>query len=1018
MRYVELHAHSNFSLLDGASFPEQLVEAARIRSMTALALTDHDGLYGVPRFCRSACAAGIKPIVGAELTLENACHITLLVKDARGYGNLSRLVTRAQLSGSKGNPRLAFAHIAELSDGLICLSGCKRGEVASLLLQGKGEDALRTARRYMSVFPPGSLYLEMQHHLDPEDRLLCRKLVDLSKKTGIPPVAANNVHYGEQPGHKLHDVLVCMRHGVGLDDSVRFRRPNAEYYLKDGSEMLLLPGLPPDAVGRTLDVAEACAFTLDFSAYCFPDFDLPPGEAPCAYLRRLCEERAPGRYGGVSGEMKGRLEQELALIEQKGLCGYFLIVWDIMEFARKEGILSQGRGSAASSLVAYLLGITPVDPIRHGLFVGRFLNESSAVPDIDIDIDTRQREEVIRYVYEKYGEEHAAMVCTYVTFRARNAIREVGKVFGFPPHILDRMAKSVSSYSPVSAIEDLKDIPEFRRYLDSASWRHFCALSGQIADFPRHLSIHVGGMIISSRPISEMVPLERARAEGRVVCQWDKDGVNDAGLIKVDLLGLRMLSLISEATLLVKKKRGITLDFDRLPEDDPVVYDLIGRADTVGVFQVESRAQMQSLPRVKPRSMEDLGIEVAIIRPGPLQGDMVHPYMRRRNGEERVVHLHPLLEPILRETLGVILFQEQVLQVAMAIAGFTAGEANRLRKAMDRKYGRDEMERWRDTFLEGAAGKGVDEARATKIFDLLCGFAEFGFCKSHAMSFALLCYRSAFLKCHYPPEFYCALLNNQPMGFYIPEVLVGDARRHGVGIFPVDVNESLWACAPEGNGIRLGFRYVKSLGEEGADSVAAERRKGIFRSFGEFCLRVRLDKDALGSLIVIGAFDRLERSRRQLLWALRSVGAAGPGEVDLDAPEAAPLEEMSGREELRAAYSVQGFSASSHLVELYRDALGRRGAVTSSRLSRLASGDAVKIGGYNICLQMPPTAKGFAFITLEDEEGLVNVVLKPGVYRMHRQLVRLEPLLIVDGVVERKDGVINVMAEKIGRMQP
>jgi error-prone DNA polymerase len=649
--------------------------------------------------------------------------------------------------------------------------------------------------------------------------------------------------------------------------------------------------------------------------------------------------------------------------------------------------------------------------------VGRFLNESSAVPDIDIDIDTRRREEVIRYVYEKYGEEHAAMVCTYVTFRARNAIREVGKVLGFPPHILDRMAKSVSACSPASAIEDLKDIPEFRHCLDSAAWGHFCAMSRQIADFPRHLSIHVGGMIISSKSISEMAPLERARAEGRVVCQWDKDGVDDAGLIKVDLLGLRMLSLIDEAVRLVRKTRGIALDLDRLSEDDPLVYDLIGRADTVGVFQVESRAQMQSLPRVKPRSLEDLGIEAAIIRPGPLQGNMVHPYMRRRNGEERVVYLHPLLEPILRQTLGVVLFQEQVLQVAMAVAGFTASVANGLRKAMGRKKGREEMERWRDAFLQGAAGKGVERARAMKIFDLICGFAEFGFCKSHAMSFALLCYRSAFLKLYCPSEFYCALLNNQPMGFYIPEVIVGDARRHGVKVFPVDVNKSLWPCTPEENGVRLGFRYVKSLGEERADGVAAERERGEFRSFKEFCFRVRLDKDALRSLIIIGAFDRLERSRRQLLWALRSIDAAHLRGMELEMPERAPLDEMTGREELLAAYSIQGFSASSHLLALFRDRLSRVGAVKSSQLSRCASGRMVAIGGYNICLQMPPTAKGFAFITLEDEEGLVNVVLKPNVYRTHRQLVRLKPLLIIEGVVEREDGVVNVMAQKIRCME-
>ena len=491
-----------------------------------------------------------------------------------------------------------------------------------------------------------------------------------------------------------------------------------------------------------------------------------------------------------------RLDYEFELIEGKGLFGYFLIVWDIMEFARRNGILAQGRGSAASSLVAYVLGITPVDPIRHKLFVGRFLNEFG-IPDIDIDISTNRREEVIQYVYEKYGREHAAMVCTYVTFRARNAVREVGKVLGFPSRILDRMAKSLSSYSAAHAIDDLKEIAEFRGYLGSDAWEHFVSMCKKIADFPRHLSIHVGGMIISSKPVSEIVPLEWARAEGRVVCQWDKDGVDDAGLIKVDLLGLRMLSLISDVTEFIEECEGTGLDLDALPMDDPAVYELITKADTIGVFQVESRAQMQSLPRVKPRTLEDLGVEVAIIRPGPLQGNMVHPYMRRRQGIEPVQYLHPLLEPVLSETLGVILFQEQILQVAIVIAGFTAGEANKLRKAMGRKNGFAELQKWRSRFVAGAGTRGIDEATANKIFDLIGGFAEFGFCKSHAMSFALLCYRSAFLKKYYPVAFYCALLNNQPMGFYVPEVIINDAKRHGVTILPAEINKSIWQCSIE-----------------------------------------------------------------------------------------------------------------------------------------------------------------------------------------------------------------------------
>ncbi len=891
MDYIELHAHSNFSLLDGACFPEELVEAARGRGMEALALTDHDGLYGVPRFFRAAREKGLKAIVGAELTLQGDFHLTLLVRDPKGYANLCRLITKAQLSGSKGDPHLPLSSIGELSEGLICLSGCKRGEIPKLLLQGRKEDAEKAIDKYRSLFSPGAFYLELQHHLDPEDTRLCRQLTDLAKKTAVLPVATNNVHYRKRRDFRLHDVLTCIRNRVSLDDSSPFRRPNSEYFLKGQEEMLLLSGLPHEAIRQTRAIAGICDFELDFSSYCFPDFPLPEGETAAMTLRRLCYERAPRKYGELSEEVVARIENELALIEEKRMGGYFLIVWDIMEFARTNGILSQGRGSAASSIVAYVLGITPVDPIRHGLFVGRFLNESSAVPDIDIDIDTQRREEVIQYVYEKYGEEHAAMVCTYVTFRARNAIREVGKVFGFPPHILDRMAKSVSGYGPAHVttrgagiakaknerseiegeappalpvegatrapsiegeappampvegacdprgivgsrqqsagrghpaktgggnlevpsivaktvsgygpahvVSDLADVPEFRQYLDSTAWEHFCALSGEIADFPRHLSIHVGGMIVSSKPISEMVPLERARAEGRVVCQWDKDGVDDAGLIKVDLLGLRMLSLIDEAVRLVKTTEGLELDLESLPEDDPLVYDLISRADTIGVFQVESRAQMQSLPRVRPRSLEDLGVEVAIIRPGPLQGDMVHPYMRRRNREEQVSHLHPLLEPILHETLGVILFQEQVLQVAMAIAGFSAGEANRLRKTMARKNGKAEMAKWLDTFVRGAAEKNIEKGLAEKIFGLISGFADFGFCKSHAMSFALLCWRSAFLKLYHPAEFYCALLNNQPMGFYIPEVVVGDARRHNIEVLPADVGKSAWACSIE-----------------------------------------------------------------------------------------------------------------------------------------------------------------------------------------------------------------------------
>ncbi len=495
------------------------------------------------------------------------------------------------------------------------------------------------------------------------------------------------------------------------------------------------------------------------------------------------------------------------LIEKKGLSGYFLVVRDIVEYARKMGISAQGRGSAASSVVAYVLGITPVDPLRHKLFVGRFLNELS-IPDIDIDIATNRREEVIQYVYDTYGRDCAAMVCTYVTFQGRNAIREVGKVLGLPAHVLDRMAKMVSSYSGRGVIDSLKEVAEFESCLASGAWEHFGDLCTEIADFPRHLSIHVGGMILTPGPISEIVPQEHARAEGRIVCQWDKDSVDDAGLIKFDLLGLRMLSLIDDALELIRKHRGLTLDFDSVPPDDPEVYKMIGDADTVGVFQVESRAQMQTLPKVRPQSLEDLTMEVAIVRPGPLQGNMVHPFIRRRQGKEPVVHLHPKLAPILGETLGVILFQEQILQVAMAIAGFTAGEANTLRKVMGRRNAREELMKWHERFVKGAQTQGITGHLATKIFEHISGFADFGFCKSHAASFAILCYRSAYLKRHYPAEFYCALLNNQPMGFYDPEVITGDAKRHNVPSFPWTSTGACGTAPSKKESVRTGFRYV------------------------------------------------------------------------------------------------------------------------------------------------------------------------------------------------------------------
>ena len=1013
--YIELHCHTNFSFLDGASHPEVLVARAGEVGMPALAITDHDGLYGAVAFYKAAKKLGIRPIIGAEVTLEGGHHLTLLAKNKRGYSNLCRLITHAQLTHSKGEAALDLAALARYSSDLFCLSGCKKGQIPASLKKGKGQEALDSARRYLEIFGPGSFFIELQNNLCPEDRGLCRELVKLATGLGVRYVATNNVHYARPEGHRLHDVLVCIRNRTTLDESHHLRRPNSEFYLKAASGMSCLFREYPDALENSVRIAEECDVDLDFSSYRFPDFPLSPGETADGFLARLCQERARERYGDVSREVEDRLEHELDLIAKLGLSGYFLVVWDIMEYARKNGIPAQGRGSAANSIVAYILGITRVDPVRHRLFLGRFLNEEmSSLPDIDIDVSTNHREQLIQYVYRKYGEEHTAMVCTYVTFKARNAIREVGKVLGLPAHVLDGMAKAVSSYGARGIEEDLGEMEQFRSYVASVSWRQFLELCREIADFPRHVSIHVGGMLISSCPLSDIVPLERATMPGRVVCQWDKDAVEDAGLIKVDLLGLRMLSLVQEAKELIERSRGIRVDFEKIPLDDPAVYDMICNADTMGVFQVESRAQMQTLPRTRPRSVDDLTVEVAIIRPGPIQGDMVHPYIRRRQGREKVAYPLKMLEPVLEETLGIILFQEQVIKVAVAVAGFTPGEADALRRAMSRKRSQRAMEELRQRFIEGARRNGVTEKEAAEVFNKLRGFAQYGFCKSHAAGFALLAYESAWLKRHYAPEFYAALLNNQPMGFYTPEVIVGDARRHGVEVLPVHINKSRGCCTVEDGRVRLGFRYVKEMGEAVAGKLEEARNTSPFTSLKDFYRRVGLSREVTENLVLVGAMDCFGQPKRQLLWQLGLLERQGRGGLALDFPgHQIALRGMTELEEVTADYMVQGLSARCHPMELLRPGISRDGILKSSEVVTLFPDTRVRTAGYVVCRQAPGTAKGHVFLTIEDEEGLVNVVLKPHIYQKYRYVARMEPLVVVEGVLQKKDGVINVVAERL-----
>jgi error-prone DNA polymerase len=883
--YIELHCHSHWSLLDGASSVEKLVLRARELGYEALALTDHDGLYGAMEFAQTAKALGVRPIIGAEVTLANGHHLTLLCETQQGYANLCRLLSHAHLNSPRGQPALDWAVLARHARGLIALSGCKKGEVPSLVAAGRYKDAEAAARRYVRIFGRDNFFIELQQNLVHGDTPRIRALVKLAKRLRLGYVATNNVHYHVRERHRLQDVLVAIGNRTTLDASHTLRRENSEYYLKSPQEMARLFAEWPEALETSVRIAERCQFDLTRDLdYRFPDYPVPEAETSDSYLERLCYQAARERYGRIAPEVEARLQEELALVGKHGLSGFFLIYRDLLELARqvaeevrgkdsaraRAGLPpGRGRGSSVGSLICYLIGLSHIDPLQHKLFLGRFLNEEmTSVPDIDLDFPREIREELILRVYDRFGPEHAALVCSFPTYRIRSAVRDVGKTLDLAEAELDKLAKRCEGGSARDLAEEMARLPEFRDKVVAPLWRDLVALARQIDGFPRHVSQHVGGMIISSRPLVELVPVMPAAMPGRVICQWDKDSVDDAGFIKIDFLALGMLSLVEECVELIAQHHGRYVDLSRIDFTDPAVYDMICAGDTVGVFQVESRAQMQMLPRTQPRSIEDLTVEVAIVRPGPIVGKAVNPYAQRRQGREPVTYDHPSLESVLEETLGVILFQEQVLQVAMALAGFTAGQAEALRRAMSRKRSREAMEGlWRQ-FRIGALENEVDEKTARRVFDKLLGFAEFGFPKSHAAAFALLAYQSAWLKKYYPAEFYCALFNAQPMGFYPPHVFTNDAQRHGIEVLSPDVNRSGARCTVEDGAVRIGFAYVQGIGQEAARVLENERRRnGAFRSLSDFVRRVSLKREPIENLISVGAFDQFGLNRRELLWA-------------------------------------------------------------------------------------------------------------------------------------------------------
>ena len=1356
--YAELHCHSNFSFLDGASPPDDLAERAVELGLAGLAVTDHNGLYGVVRFAAAAEAAGIHSVLGTEIGLLDAAapdpghvvvaarrarrrgagdraaaavgssagpsvevpseglparprpararppghrdpvredlrgiggrmlgpHLVLLARSPVGYRSLCRLISAANLAGTKGVPRFTQALLAAHADGLVALSGCRDGEIARRLRVGDRAGARAVAERYAALYGRGDgpgtsgFFLELSHHLLPDDDWLVTETAALAYELGLPVVVTNDVHGARREDRELGDVLAAIRHGRTLDTLADLRRSDGESYLKSGAELLEVAGTLDatatqawrEGIATSVELAASCRVDLGFEQYRFPGFTVPRGETPFSYLVELCQAGARRRYHPLTPPVVRQLAHELDVIERTGLAEFFLICWDLMRFAKERGIPAQGRGSAAGSIVAYVLGISRVEPIRHNLLFERFINEGrTTYPDVDIDFSSERREEVIQYVYERYGERHTGMVCNLVTYRARSAVREVGYALGFPRPLVDRVAKALETYDSVMVRRDLEADGGFAEFFrrpttdeaapvavaqaqgltdtmgrlahrgDSARaravasspaateapvqisppaivelgrasagptsaqisppaivepesgagvadrgssiaagdirareretgaeapagappirpggtsddeggpgdtpasvawlragrgtgdragrgtgdrtghapghlpvdpesgqlepptrradrlgrparwddpphssvawvepepppavrggstvglsdwerWLEFCA---RIDGFPRHLSIHSGGMLVTAAPLVDIAPLERATMPGRVIVGFDKRDVETLKLIKLDLLGLGMLAAIDETIKLIEHDCALCLDLDRLPEDVPEVFEMLQAADTVGVFQVESRAQMQTLPKSRPQNLDDLVVEVAIIRPGPIQGNAVHPYLRRKQGLEPVTYLHPSLEPILRDSMGVILYQEHVMRVAIDVAGFTPAESDGFRRAMGTWRSTREMEKLHGQFVNGCLRQpDMTLEMAEELFRQVAAFASFGFAKSHAAAFARTAYESAFLKLFYPAQFLVGLINAQPMGFYPVEVLVNDTKRHGVAVLPVDINASSYRTTTEwvgpdggpppvrssacvvpsveargrwaaesatGWGVRLGLGLVKGIGEQHEALLDRELARGPYRDLADVVERTGLPEEVIERLIRTGALDSLDRPRRELLWQLREVAgtvrgtvpgrvAGRPMDLRLPATEAPDLPPIGEVERVGDAYAVVGLDARRQVIELFRPALERLGAVTNGALAdrRPVS---VRVGGLVVTRQHPMTAKGTVFLALEDETGMVNVTLWPTTWERLRGVVRRHALLLVDGDLQREGSVVNLIARDI-----
>jgi error-prone DNA polymerase len=1034
MTYVELHARSAFSFLEGASLPEEMAAACAAVDMPAMALIDCNGVYGAPRFHLAAEKTKIRSHFGADILCETEfgpVRVPLLVTNQVGYQNLCRLISRMKLRVPRKSEGITtYDELAQFANGLICLTGEDQGPLALALANGALPEAKRTLEQLAFIFGRNNLFVELQRHHRREQESRNQTAVSLARSLSLPLLATNGVRYVQPAARQVLDVFTCLRNHRTLATAGRLLSRNSECCLKSGAEMARLFADLPEAITNTAELSSRLEFKLNELGYQFPPYPVPDGDDMNSFLRKRAADGEITRYGQRDAAFRERahkqIERELLLIEKLGLAGYFLIVWDIVRFCRSERILVQGRGSAANSAVCYSLGITAVDPVGMELLFERFLSEERGEwPDIDLDLPSgEQRERAIQYVYKRYGKLGAAMTANVITYRGRSAAREVGKVLGFDAETLNRLSPLVNSWE----YKDEADTME--RHFNDAGCdtshpriRKFLQLCMALQDLPRHLGQHSGGLVVCQGRLDSVVPLEPASMPDRVVVQWDKEDCADMKIVKVDLLGLGMMAVLEDTISVIHDQYRESVDLAQLPADDPTVYSVLQKADTIGMFQIESRAQMSCLPRLRPERFYDLVVQVAIIRPGPIVGQMVNPFLERRLGREKVTYPHPSLEPVLKRTLGVPLFQEQLLRVAMIAANFSGGEAEELRRAMGFKRSEKRMREIEVKLRRGMQQNGISPEAQEQIIQSITSFALYGFPESHAASFALLAYASAWLKCHYLGAFTASLLNNQPMGFYHPATIVKDAQRHGLRVRPIDVLHSDWKCTLEpDNGqfaLRIGMRYARGMRQEAAEALVAARTMRPFASIDELARRVpELRKTELVTLGEIGALNALGGAtvhRRDALWQVeRAVRNSGPllREVP-DEQDASPLSRMTAEERLVADFSGTGMTVGPHPMRYHREQMNRMGVSPASQLAHLPNGKLVRAAGSVIVRQRPGTAKGFVFLSLEDETGVANAIIHPDLYQKNRVILVSERFLLVEGILQNLDNVISVKANRI-----